>query len=130
LDPKDYRWSGYGAAMGGRKGAKVGMQTVVKGLLRGREESLTRSLEVYRKYLYLEGDERRDSLGPDGRVTRGALDAKAVEEVLRRKGRLPVSEYGRCRVRYFCDGLVLGGREAPGIGKALVPLAWRGFAAL
>ena len=84
---------------------------MVKGLQRGREESLTRSLEVYRKYLYLEGDERRESLGPDGRVRRGALDAKAVEEVLRKKGRLPVGEYVRCRVRYFSDGLVLGGKE-------------------
>ena len=31
--------------------------------------------------------------------------------MLAAKGRLPVTEYLRCRVRYFCDGTVFGGRE-------------------
>jgi len=31
--------------------------------------------------------------------------------VLEAKGRLPVSEYVRCRVRYFCDGAIFGSRE-------------------
>jgi len=31
-DPKDYRWSGYGAAMAGRRGAKEGLRKVVAGL--------------------------------------------------------------------------------------------------
>ena len=34
-----------------------------------------------------------------------------MAEVLRAKGKLPVPEYVRCRVRYFCDGAILGGRE-------------------
>jgi putative transposase len=110
-DPKDYRWSGYGEAVAGRKRAKAGLQAVVKGLHRGREEGVGASLESYRRYLYLEGDERRESVGTDGRLVRGALGAEAVAEVLRAKGRLPVTEYVRCRVRYFCDGAVLGGKE-------------------
>ena len=32
-------------------------------------------------------------------------------EVLRAKGRLGLGAYVRCRVRYFCDGAVLGSRE-------------------
>jgi len=110
-DPKDYRWSGYGEAMAGRKRAKEGLEQVVTGLRRGREEGETRSLESYRQYLYLEGDERRESVGSDGRLVRGALTAEAVAEVLKAKGRLPVAEYLRCRARYFCDGAVFGGRE-------------------
>jgi putative transposase len=29
---------------------------------------------------------------------------------LRQKGRLPLGAYVRCRVRYFCDGAVVGSR--------------------
>jgi len=111
MDPKDYRWSGYGEAMGGRKRAKLGLQAVVTGLHRGQEQSVARSLEGYRQYLYLEGDERREAVGAEGRLERGALRQEAVKEVLERKGRLPMREYLRCRVRYFCDGAVLGSRE-------------------
>ena len=110
-DPKDYRWSGYGEAVAGRKRAKVGLQAVVTALNRGQEESSARSLERYRGYLYLEGDERRESVGSDGRLVRGALSAEEVARVLVAKGRLPLTEYLRCRVRYFCDGAVFGGRE-------------------
>ena len=110
-DPKDYRWSGYGEAVAGRKRAKVGLQAVVTALNRGQEESSARSLERYRGYLYLEGDERRESVGSDGRLVRGALSAEGGARGLVAKGRLPLTEYLRCRVRYFCDGAVFGGRE-------------------
>ena len=110
-DPKDYRWSGYGEAMAGRKRAKLALQAVVTALHRGVEESPARSLESYRRYLYLEGDERREAVGADGRLERGALSAEEVAKVLAAKGRLPLSAYLRCRVRYFCDGTVFGGRE-------------------
>ena len=110
-DPKDYRWSGYGEAMAGRRRARLALQAVVTALQRGREEGPARSLECYRRYLYLEGDERREALGADGRLVRGALGAEEVARVLAAKGRLPLSAYLRCRVRYFCDGAVFGGRE-------------------
>jgi len=110
-DPKDYRWSGYGEAMAGRKRARAGLQFVVTALGRGKEETVSLSLETYRRYLYLEGDVRRESLGPEGRLVRGALSAEEVEGVLKSKGKLGVTEYLRCRVRYFCDGAVFGGRD-------------------
>jgi hypothetical protein len=80
-------------------------------LQRGREETPSASLEIYRKYLYLEGDERREAVGPDGRPVRGALNAEEVAKVLAAKGKLPLSEYLKCRVRYFCDGAVFGGQK-------------------
>ena len=110
-DPKDYRWSGYGEAMAGRKRAKAGLQFIVTALRKGQEESIRRSLESYRQYLYLEGDARRESTREDGRPARGAFSQEEVEAVLKAKGQLPVSSYLRCRVRYFCDGAVFGGRE-------------------
>jgi REP element-mobilizing transposase RayT len=110
-DPKDYRWCGYGEAMAGGRQAQTGVQFLVTALQRGREETQGSSLEIYRKHLYLEGDERREATGPDGRPVRGALSAEEVAKVLSDKGRLPLSEYLKCRVRYFCDGAVFGGRE-------------------
>jgi REP element-mobilizing transposase RayT len=109
-DPKDYRWSGYGEAVAGRRRAKEGIARVVKGLL-GQEESLSRSLEVYRAQVYRMGSEEREDLGADGKPVRGVLKREDVLKVLRRKGKLPLADYLKCRVRYFCDGAVFGGRE-------------------
>jgi hypothetical protein len=97
--------------MAGGQQAQNGVQFLATALQRGREETPSASLEIYRKYLYLEGDERREAVGPDGRPARGALSAEEVAKVLTAKGKLPLSEYLRCRVRYFCDGAVFGGRE-------------------
>ena len=110
-DPKDYRWSGYGEAVAGRKRARSGVQTLVRALQAGREETPTRALELYRVHLYLEGNERRETLRPDGTTERGSFSREEGLQVLAAKGRLPMGAYLRCRVRYFSDGLVFGGRE-------------------
>jgi REP element-mobilizing transposase RayT len=101
-DPKEYRWSGYGEAMAGRKATKQGLQVVVKGWQRGREENLARSLEVYRRLLYLENEEQQESIEPDG---------QAHSEARRGKEKVPLHAYLRRRVRYFSDGMVVGSRE-------------------
>lgn len=110
-DPKDYRWCGYGEALAGKKRAKVGLQEVVKALPGGKEESLSGSLAVYRMHLFNEGREERESVNEEGKLVRGALSREAAVKVLEEKGRLPAQDYVRCRVRYFCDGAVLGTRE-------------------
>jgi putative transposase len=109
-DPKDYRWSGYGSAMAGRRGAKEGLRKVVAGLQQG-VESLSGALAAYRMFLYLEGSEEREAVNENGKPVRGALRREAVLKVLREKGKLPLGAYLRCRVRYFCDGAVFGSRE-------------------
>jgi hypothetical protein len=110
-DPKDYRWCGYAEAVAGQAQASRGVQALVTALQHGREESVSKSLEIYRMHLYLEGNEAGEGMGEDGRPVRGALSREAVLEVLKAKGRLPMAEYLRCRVRYFCDGAVFGSRE-------------------
>lgn len=100
-DPKDYRWCGYGEAMAGVRKARDGLGRVVQ------EGDV---LEVYRMHLFCQGGQEREVVDERGRTVRGVLRHEAVRKVLEQKGRLPLSEYVRCRVRYFCDGAVIGSR--------------------
>jgi hypothetical protein len=109
-DPKNYRWCGYAEAVAGRAEASRGVQALVSAL-QGREESVSKSLEVYRMHLYLQGNEAGEGIGEDGGPVRGTMSREAAVEVLKAKGRLPMAEYLRRRVRYFCDGAVFGSRE-------------------
>lgn len=110
-DPKDYRWCGYGEAMAGRRRAKEGLRKVAGAVRRGGIASFKEALEVYRVHLYNEGSEERESLTEDGGTVRGALSREAVLKVLGKRGRVSLGSFLRCRVRYFCDGAVLGSRE-------------------
>ena len=110
-DPKDYRWCGYGEAVAGRKLARRGIQFLASTLLQSTTETAQRCMETYRAWLYLEGDERREAIGDDGRPVRGVLGRDEVSKVLNAKGALPLSEYLKCRVRYFCDGKAFGSRQ-------------------
>ena len=118
-DPKEYRWSGYGEAVAGRKLARAGLQRVATAMMRGRDESVARSLELYRMRVYNQGHEENETVLEDGSKSRGALPHHEVIKVLEDNGRLAMHDYVRCRVRYFCDGAVFGSREfVDGIFKA------------
>jgi REP element-mobilizing transposase RayT len=109
-DPKDYRWSGYGEAMAGKRRARQGLQAVVTALV-GHPKNLLQAVELYRMHLYNQGHEGNETRLPDGTTGRGALDHDAVLAVLAKNGRVPLADYLRCRVRYFCDGAVFGSKE-------------------
>ena len=106
-DPKDYRYSSYGAAMGGSKEAREGLCRLMQAVL-GGGKSWKETQAAYRRHLYIQG--RQKGLLPDGRVIRRGFTPEEVKRVLDTGGRLPLHELLRCRVRYFSDGLVLGGR--------------------
>ena len=110
-DPQAYRWSGYGEAMGGKRRAQEGLKRLAGALAQGQRLGWGEALAVYRMFLYQEGSPDRENLDPEGRPVRGSLKREAVLEVLGARGRLPLGSYLRCRVRYFCDGAALGGRE-------------------
>lgn len=110
-DPKDYAWSGYGEAMGGNVRAREGLRTVVRAVNGGGEVAPEEVLPGYRVHLYQEGSEERETIGEDGKPVRGALSREEVKKVVEAKGRLPLGSYLKCRVRYFVDGAVLGGKE-------------------
>jgi REP element-mobilizing transposase RayT len=109
-DPKDYRWSGYGEAVAGDRRARDGLRGIARALQGGKEPNLASGVEVYRMWVFNEGSEEREALNEDGHPVRGALRRADVLRVLRKKGRLPMTTYLRCRVRYFCDGAVIGSR--------------------
>ncbi len=101
----DYRWSGYGEAVGGRIEAREGIAEAVSAsygrLLKWREAS-----REYRQLLYCTGtlDAPQESL-------LGRIRTEAWIKVMEEGGQLPVAAALRCRVRYFTDGAVLGSRE-------------------
>ena len=110
-DPKDYRWSGYGAAFAGDGLAREGIRRIVMALNGGQVLGEKREvLAEYRQQVYREGDERRAGVGEDGRPLRGSLSREEVVKVMQERGRVPLWECVKARVRYLSDGAVLGGR--------------------
>jgi REP element-mobilizing transposase RayT len=100
-DPKDYRFCGYGEAMGGGKEAREGLKKVMG------EADWGEAAGRYRQMVYVTGEER--GVGEGVRVKKKGFKAEEVDEVMERKGRLPMNEVLRCRVRYFTDGVIFGG---------------------
>ena len=124
-DPKDYRWCGYGEAMGGGKAARLGLSHVVghgaRGELAWEVPAVAKGMsaaEIYRCWLF---EDRKSSESPiaDGlahsggnpatrKVAKAGFGKEQTETTRHRKGKLSRLTLLRCRVRYFSDGLVLG----------------------
>jgi REP element-mobilizing transposase RayT len=100
-DPKDYRFCGYSEAVAGRKKAQAGLIEVVG-------EDYARSWkcahdDCYRLMIM--------GVGAKPRTGKAHVPDKLFEETVRAKGKLPLSAVLRCRIRYFTEGAVMGGRE-------------------
>jgi REP element-mobilizing transposase RayT len=117
-DPKDYRWSGYGEAMGGGTAARQGLCQVVghgdRGEAAWEVPAVAKGMsaaEVYRCWLLEDGASGEESTTADTRkkTARKAGIPKAMAQLgKKRRGKLSRAELLRCRVRYFSDGLVIG----------------------
>jgi hypothetical protein len=66
-----------------------------------------RTAARYRIFLYLDGQEIAGGPEPGEQGRRG-MKAEVVEAVVEQGGAMPVRQVLRHRVRYFCDGAVLG----------------------
>jgi putative transposase len=119
-DPKDYRWSGYGACCGGDAFCKrrlteiVGTSRVPALLALAGKEDDAKSWKVamreYRRCLLLWGVE--GGMREDGSPIRKGMDRqKAAEELERKDGELGALTLLKTRVRYFSDGVAIGGKE-------------------
>ncbi|HCN30440.1 MAG TPA: chemotaxis protein CheW [Verrucomicrobiales bacterium] len=106
-DPKDYRWCGYGEAMGGSQRARRGLAKVTGRPVDGWEKQ--GGAEAYRCLLFSSGVEVKDAQNEN--VVRRGVTAEEARAVLKEKGKLTAGELVRLRVRYFSEGLVLGGKE-------------------
>jgi putative transposase len=106
-DPKDYRYSSYGAAMGGCGEARAGLRLLMEAA-QGHDArtSWGKAQRSYRQRLYIQG--RQKGVDPQGKPLRVGFTPEQVENVIQAGGRLPMHEVLRCRVRYFSDGLALG----------------------
>ena len=124
-DPADYRWSGYGAAMGGdvlaldglrelERVEDAGVDAEVVAQRQKERRRMTKAernqvtLEKHLSLLYGRGEER--GIGKDGRALKKGFTREKARKVVTKGGRLPASTYLRCRVRYFTDGAVVGSR--------------------
>jgi hypothetical protein len=113
---EDYRWSSYGQACAGDRVAQVGLARVMAKNAGDRTADgkplagLTwkKAAAQYREFLFLDGEQRKDSEGKKGR--RG-IARETVAKVSQRKGQMTAAELVRCRVRHFTQGMVLGSRE-------------------
>ena len=110
--PEDYRWCGYAEAVaGGRRGQKAreGLGMMLGEALQDPDfrHDWRRTLPRYRMFLYQDGQEVAGD--PDlGQRGRRGMKAEVVEVALEQGGVMPVHQALRHRVRYFCDGAVLG----------------------
>ena len=105
-DPKDYRFCGYGEAVGGSKLARAGLGRVM--LARDQDPSWNAVSKQYRELLYLEGE--ACGVSKAGQPLKPGFTPETVREVLEAGGTLPINQVLRCRVRYFTDGAVLGSK--------------------
>jgi putative transposase len=109
-DPKDYRWSGYGEAVAGNRGRRVGLMKGFGPMTPGETRdgrSWKRYQAFYRKYLYGVGEESALEEA-SSRKRRGAHAPKAVAAVTRKDGGLSLAQVVRVRMRYFVDSVALG----------------------
>lgn len=112
-DPKDFRWSGYGEALGGVEASRQGLRDLIRTWLNDQAVQDEEALAIYRRRLYEIGRAAVPETGTPTEVARAAragFSEDEVQEVLNAGGRLsPLAEAG-CRVRYFTEGVALGTR--------------------
>lgn len=114
VDPKDYRWCGYGEAVAGKKIARERLARM-HGRLRSWQ-GMGRSPVVgwremgpaYRMYLFGQGIARVAD-GRTGRGARAGFDPATVSRVIDGEGgKLPLHVVLRTRIDHFRDGLAIG----------------------
>lgn len=101
-DPRDYRFCGYGEAVGGSRRARQGVTAVMRTL--GTDTRWSSARGRYRQFLYSEGYQPAPGTGQPRR----GFSEQELQKVLDAGGTLTFAQTLRCRVRYFNDGLVLG----------------------
>ncbi len=112
-DPKDYRWCSYAEASSGQEAAQQGVQQVINTLRAFRNAEpvgLKQSLEVYRTELMLRGS--GEGVAAPGNPLRKGISEERIRAVLNKQGKLSAQEVLLCRVRYFCDGAVIGTKSS------------------
>ncbi len=102
-DPADYRWSSYGAAVAGDAAARAGLKRLWS-------RSVEAAMAAHRVLVFEEGSAER--VPEEGEKSkRVGIPREKVNEVLRQRGKLPLKQILRLRVRYMTAGAVIGSRR-------------------
>lgn len=114
-NPEDYRWCGYAEAVSSSRGAakaREGLGIILTESLQDPDfrSDWRRTQNRYRLFLYDEGLEQNADASRGERGRRGFREEE-VDKVVTEEGMVPVRRILRHRVRYFCDGVVLGTAE-------------------
>jgi REP element-mobilizing transposase RayT len=96
-DPKDYRFCGYAAALGGDKQARSGLMSFQE------FEEWKEAAAQYRMRLFV-------GAGASGRSDKAVVDREKIKEVLAQGGQLSLGQVLRLRLRHMTDGVVLGSK--------------------
>jgi hypothetical protein len=121
-DPKDYRWCGYAEAVAGDKEARAAVAWLAAlnphGGMKPDAETMKskEALRCWRCHLFgiPESEARQaEQVAKQGmaEVFRDRMPREKALEVLAQGGKLSEADYLRCKVRYFSDGAVLGGKN-------------------
>ncbi|MCK6685923.1 MAG: transposase [Thermoanaerobaculia bacterium] len=96
-DPAEYRFCGYGEAVGGGETAREGLRSLLL-----RQSNSWKAVQAeYRRLLYSNGEESS---------TRKGFTREQTSEVEAQEGHLPAGAALRHRIRYLSEGLILGSR--------------------
>ncbi len=109
---EDYRWCGYGRAVGGDEEAREGLGWAFDHSSQVCGEDFSKNWSetsrAYRLLLHHEG--REVTADPEnGQKGRKGFTEAELEAVEKLQGKMPLPRVLRCRVRYFTDGAALGG---------------------
>ena len=105
VDPKDYRWSGYGEAVAGIGESRSNLCK----LFTDDSVNTNESLAKYRQTLYIQGERKKHLV--TGEIIKPGFSQEMVDETLNMGGQLSICQILRCKVRYFSDGAVIGSRQ-------------------
>ncbi len=105
-DPKDYRFCGYGQAVGGEARSRAGLVAIwaayADGSLR-KNVTISVALRMHRELIF---GKRASDPGISEMTRKKVLGILEDEDA-----KLPKAALLRCRVRYFTDGAILGSQE-------------------
>ena len=105
-DPKGYRWSGYGEAVGGSKRARRGLCRIMEKPL----DSWSENGSWYRCWLLADGEEVPGNKTYHVKARKGMTSGK-VKKDLSKGGEFSRVEDLKNRASYFTQGLALGSKE-------------------
>lgn len=96
-DPKDYRYSGYGEAVGKKAGLRS--HPLFQMIAERYAETIDEIAAAYRRLLFVKGSNPTKG---------GTVSRKARERAFAQKGELSAAELLRCRLRFMTKGAILG----------------------